>query len=158
MFGRTTDAIGFEMILADQHQRFTAQRPAAAQPVLETVPVFDNVAVGVAVKSRLETCRGPLDVLIGRGDAGPGVEYPSGKGISQGRGPVQVLLGNYRIAFSQAGAAKVHEKVGMFRQPRTDFSVVFGPILPAILDTLHSCQAVSDFLLVPGLTGKDGQA
>lgn len=30
MFGRTTDAIGFEVILAVQHQRFTAQRPTAA--------------------------------------------------------------------------------------------------------------------------------
>lgn len=111
MFGRTTDAIGFEMILAAQHQRFTAQRPAAAQPVLETVPVFDNVAVGIAVKSRLETSRGPLDVLIGRGDAGPGVENPSGKGISQIFCPGQMRLGRFRIAFPQAGAAEVHVKI-----------------------------------------------
>jgi hypothetical protein len=138
MFGGTTDAIGFEMILAAQHQRLAAQRPPAALPVLKTFPVFDDVAVGIAVKGRFEKCSRRLDVLIGRGDAGPGVENLSGQGISQRRSPVQVPLGLFRIAFPQAGAAEAHVKIGMFRQPRTDFSVVFGPIVPAVLNTLAS--------------------
>lgn len=73
MFGCTTDAIGFEVILAAQHQRFTAQWPPAAQPVLKTFPVFDIVAVGIAVKGRLEKSRCRFQVLIGCGNAGPGV-------------------------------------------------------------------------------------